>query len=82
MGEIKTAGELNKKYLGIGLANLIVTINPEIVVVDGSIALIKGFVQKAEKEARKHLKILPKMAIIEHSKTEDAGILGAASIVF
>jgi len=70
------------KYLGIGLANLIVTVNPEAVVIDGSIALIKGFVEKAEKEAQKHLGILPKPVRIEHSKTEDAGILGAASVVF
>ncbi|MBW3022567.1 ROK family protein [Candidatus Woesearchaeota archaeon] len=74
--------DIAAQYLGIGLANLILAVNPEIVVVDGSIALIKGFVAKAEKEAQKHMKIVPKPVKIEHSKTEEAGILGAASIVF
>jgi len=70
------------RYLGIGLANVAVTLNPEVIVVDGSIALIKNFVKTAEKEALKHMKILPRPVPIIHSKTEDAGVLGAASIVF
>jgi len=70
------------RYLGIGLANIIVAVNPEVVVIDGSIATIKGFVEKAHKEAVKHLGILPKEVRIEKSKTEDSGILGAASVVF
>lgn len=70
------------RYLGIGLANVAVTLSPEMIVVDGSIALIKNFVKTAEKEANKHMKILPKAIPIIHSKTEDAGVLGAASIVF
>ncbi|MEM4336486.1 MAG: ROK family protein [Candidatus Woesearchaeota archaeon] len=70
------------KYLGIGIANIAVSLNPEVIVIDGGIASIKGFFEKAKREAQKHLSILPKEAKIEKSKTEDAGILGAASIVF
>ncbi len=78
----KNAIDSAAKYLGVGLANVAVTFDPEVIVVDGSIALIKNFVKTAEKEALKHMKILPKPTPIIHSKTEDAGVLGAASIVF
>ncbi len=78
----KEAIETAAKYLGIGLANVAVTLDPEVIVVDGSIALIRNFVKMAEREAKKHMKILPKPTPIIHSKTEDAGVLGAASIVF
>jgi len=69
-------------YLGRGLANVAVTLSPEVIVVDGGVAQIKNFVKLAEKEALNHMKILPKKVPIVESKTEDAGILGAAGIVF
>jgi len=69
-------------YLGRGLANVAVTLSPEIIVVDGGIARIKNFVKLAEKEALNHMRILPRKVPIVESKTEDAGILGAAGVVF
>lgn len=78
----RKAIETAAMYLGRGLANVAVTLSPEIIVVDGGVAKIKNFVMMAEKEALNHMKILPRKVPIIHSKTEDAGILGAASIVF
>ena len=78
----RKAVETAAMYLGRGLANVAVTLSPEIIVVDGGIAQIRNFVKLAEKEAALHMKILPKKVPIVQSKTEDAGILGAAGIVF
>ena len=68
--------------LGVGLANMALLLNPEIISIGGSVTSIKGFVEAAEKEANKRIKILENKVQIVKANTEDYGILGASSIAF
>ncbi len=69
-------------YFGIGLANIANTLNPEMIVVGGTVASAKGFFEIAEKEMQKRTKVLTRKVILARACTEDSGILGASSTVF
>lgn len=70
------------RYLGIGLANVVNVFNPEIIVVSGEFTnhkpIFDSAIKEMEKRAMKHS--LNRVKVIT-SKVEDAGILGAASVV-
>lgn len=76
---IKTYNQMGY-YLGIGLANIIYALDPDIIVIGGKISnswkLFSKSMNKAVKERyfEKPCKIIP-------SKLKDAGILGAAALV-
>lgn len=69
------------KYLGIGLASIINILDPEIIVIGGSIAKSDLILNIAKKEARKYIfykNYKPK--IVKSKLGEDAGILGATLV--
>jgi len=71
------------KYLGVGIANVINILNPELIIVGGPvIRTIKPIMPIAIKEAQRRALSVPgeRVKIIE-SNLEDAGIIGAASIL-
>ncbi len=70
------------KYLGIGLSNMVSVFNPELIVISGSVANTKEILEPAVKEFQKRaLKNSASRVRISPSHLEDAGILGAASVV-
>lgn len=78
---LKDAG----KYLGIGIANLINIMSPEAVILAGGlIGAWDIYINEAVKEASKRaLKSLSEnIKILPASRGDDAGILGAAHLVF
>ena len=78
----KEAIRTASRYLGIGLANIVNVFNPELIVVSGSIPHTKEIFDPAVKEFQKRaLKHSASRVRISHSNLEDAGILGAASVV-
>lgn len=92
MEEIAQLSKTNKRVkkviadaaasLGIGIANMALLLNPDIVSIGGSVGQIKGFAEAVEREAQKRMKVLDHKLQIVRAKTEDYGILGASSIVF
>lgn len=68
-------------YLGLGLANIVNTLNPEVIVVRGAVIENDEVISLAEKEMTKRLTDMNNKVRIVKSKLDDAGILGAASIV-
>ena len=73
------------KYLGVGLANIINIISPEaIILAGGLIGAWNIYVQEAIKEAsrRAYKDLFDSVKIIPSSLGDNAGILGAACLVF
>jgi len=73
------------RYLGIGIANLINIISPDAVVLAGGLTgawdlYIKEAIKEAQKRAFKSL--FDKASIVQASLNDDAGVLGAAYLVF
>ncbi|MCM8787368.1 MAG: ROK family protein [Candidatus Omnitrophica bacterium] len=69
------------KYLGIGFASIINMLDPEIIVVGGSIAKSNLILNTAKKESKKYIFYKNyKPNIVKSKLGEDAGILGAALI--
>ncbi|MFH1209937.1 MAG: ROK family protein [archaeon] len=66
------------RYLGIGLANIINIFNPEIIFIDKGIKGGRYFLNRIKEETKKNAMFKCK---IEFSEIDDAGILGAASLV-
>jgi glucokinase len=78
---LKDAG----KFLGVGLANIINIMSPEAIILTGGlIGAWNIYVQEAIREAsRRALKeLFDSVKIIPSSLGDDAGIVGAASLVF
>jgi len=71
------------KYLGVGIANVINFLNPELVIVGGPvIRIVKPIAPLAFKEAQRRALSIPAERVkIMESTLEDAGIIGAASIL-
>ncbi len=73
------------KYLGVGLANIINIISPEaIILAGGLIGAWNIYVQEAIKEAsrRAYKDLFDSVKIIPSSLGDNAGVLGAACLVF
>ena len=73
------------RYLGIGIANIINMMSPEaIILAGGLIGAWNIYIQEAIKEAsRRALKqLFDRVEIIPSSLRDDAGIIGAAGLVF
>jgi len=73
------------KYLGIGLANLILILNPERIVIGGRIANAKKYLfPPAIEEIKKRVKMFPPETteIVQAELGEKAGLVGAAVYVF
>jgi len=68
-------------YLGIGLANIIYAFDPDIIVVGGKISNSWKFFSKAMYKTVKERYFAAPCPIVK-SKLKDAGILGAAALVF
>ncbi|MCL5283671.1 MAG: ROK family protein [Armatimonadetes bacterium] len=69
-------------YLGIGVANLINLINPEMVVVGGGIAAATGLLEATERSARANSirSIAEACSIVRAELEDEAGIMGAAEL--
>ncbi|HSB31071.1 MAG TPA: ROK family protein [Candidatus Sulfobium mesophilum] len=73
------------KYLGVGLANIINIMSPEaIILAGGLIGAWNIYIQEAIKEAsrRAYKDLFDSVKIIPSSLGDDAGIIGAACLVF
>ncbi|MBN2458258.1 ROK family protein [Candidatus Woesearchaeota archaeon] len=71
--------------LGLGLATVVQVVNPEIIVIGGGVSKLPDEVySQLKKELKKYaMPILTKdLRIVRHNISDDAGILGAASLVF
>jgi len=68
----------SSRYLGIGLANIINIFNPEIIFIDKGIKGGRYFLNRIKEETKKNAMFECK---IEFSEIEDAGVLGAASLL-
>ncbi len=71
------------KYLKIGLANIIKTLNPEIIVIGGGMVRVKPLWSKLKEEPRKGIfyTTLKKTKIVKTKLDDNAGILGATLII-
>jgi len=69
------------RYFGIGLTNAALLINPDLIIVSGQLTNAKEYFETAVKEMQKNTKNMQRKIQILKSTTEDAGILGASSIV-
>lgn len=67
-------------YLGIGLSNIVHTINPEIIILGGGLSRVKEITKPAIREAKKRFIFpsLQKTKIVVSSLGYDAGIIGAS----
>ncbi|HSB32030.1 MAG TPA: ROK family protein, partial [Candidatus Sulfobium mesophilum] len=73
------------KYLGVGLANIINIMSPEaIILAGGLIGAWNIYIQEAIKEAsrRAYKDLFDSVKIVSSSLGDNAGIIGAACIVF
>ena len=78
---LKEAG----RYLGVGIANVINIMSPEAVILAGGlIGAWNIYIDEAIKEASKRAfkSLFQKVSIIPASLGDEAGIVGAASLVF
>lgn len=78
---LKDAG----RYLGVGLANIINILSPEAIILTGGLINAWNiYIQEAIKEAsrRAFKDLVDSVKIIPSSLGDDAGIIGAASLVF
>jgi len=73
------------RYLGVGLANIINILSPEAIILTGGLIRTWNiYVQEAIKEAsrRAYKELFDSVKIIPSSLGDDAGIIGAACLVF
>ncbi|MGE5299864.1 MAG: ROK family protein, partial [Acidobacteriota bacterium] len=73
------------KYLGVGLANIINILSPEAIILSGGlVGAWNIYVQEAIKEAsrRAFKDLFDSVKIIPSSLGDNAGIIGAACLVF
>lgn len=70
------------KYASIGIANIINMLNPEVISLNGEVARMEGFMDLVRKELEKRVDehTIRRTSIVV-SDLEDAGILGASSII-
>jgi glucokinase len=72
------------KYLGIGVANIANTVNPELVVLGGGLteALGEPFVRQVEQEARRRplAAATAELQVVQSQLGDDAGVVGAALV--
>ncbi len=73
------------KHLGVGLANIINTLSPEAIILTGGLIgawniYVQEAIREASRRAFKHL--FDSVKIIPSSLGEDAGVIGAACLVF
>ncbi|HEV8636478.1 MAG TPA: ROK family protein [Chloroflexota bacterium] len=72
------------KYLGIGVANVANTVNPELVVLGGGLteALGEPFVRQVEKEMRRRplAAATGELRVVQSQLGDDAGVVGAALV--
>lgn len=68
------------EHLGTALANTVRILNPEMIVLNGPVSALAGFVETTKRFVQK--KTNGTNVTISRSSLEDSGILGAASIVF
>ena len=74
-----------KEYLSNGIAALIETLDPDIIILGGSVALkIPGFAEEVEKRVKTKLfeSVRPFVKIRKSTLGEDSGLLGAACLAF
>ncbi len=78
----KRAVALVSKYLGLGLANLVQILNPDIIVLGGGLSQIPTLWPPALQEFKKRViyKSLQKTKIVKAKLENDAGIIGATLI--
>jgi glucokinase len=71
-----------KKYLVLGLANIVMSFDPDIIILGGSIGLkLKMIYAGLQKEVEKNLMFKNKKVIIKKAKLgEDSGLVGAAML--
>lgn len=74
--------KIMSKYLGIGLANIINILNPEIIVIGGGMARVNLLWSKLKTETYKRVLYSPlkRTKIVKTKLDDDAGILGASLI--
>ncbi len=68
------------EHLGTALANVVKILNPEMIVLNGPVSMLSGFVETTQRLTQK--KTSGVNVNIVRSSLEDSGILGAASVVF
>lgn len=74
-----------KEYLANTLAAIFAVVNPEIIILGGSVALkINGFVEEVEKRTKQkvYTGLENYVRIIKSNLDEDSGLIGAACLVF
>lgn len=81
----ETAAEIIEdaaEKLAMGIANITCTIDPDIIIIGGSVAIHnKQFVEKIEEKAKKYV-LCPRFLKIEQAQFgDDAGLMGAALLV-
>jgi glucokinase len=73
------------RHFGLGLANLIHIINPEVLVIGGGVSKLPLKVYKtirSEILRHTHPALVNHVKIVRHAISDDAGLLGAAALVF
>jgi len=65
-------------WLGIGLANVANTLDPEAIVVGGGLVNLPGLVSEAGKEMQKHVVVGNRVRVYSEKLDGKAGVLGAA----
>lgn len=81
----ETAAEIIEdaaEKLAVGIANITCTIDPDIIIIGGSVAIHnRQFVEKIEEKAKKYV-LCPRFLKIEQAQFgDDAGLMGAALLV-
>ena len=74
-----------KEYLANGIASIYALLDPEIVILGGSVALkINGFVEEVEAKVKEKVfsVVKPYVKIVRTNLNEDSGLLGAACLAF
>ena len=74
-----------KEYLANTIAIIYAFIDPEIVILGGSVAIkIPGFVEDVEQrvKAKVYPNIQPLVRVVKTNLSEDSGLLGAACLAF
>lgn len=74
-----------KEYLANGIASIYALLDPEIVILGGSVALkINGFAEEVEAKVKEKVfsVVKPYVKIVRTNLNEDSGLLGAACLAF
>lgn len=74
-----------KEYLSNTLAGIFAVVNPEIIILGGSVALkINGFVEEVEKRTKQkvYTGLENYVRVVKSNLDEDSGLIGAACLVF